>query len=304
LALSPVVFAVPEGLARTLPRAAVPMNPTIALDYPYVKIAGKSRATVRAADLFQGVQAGCSGRTGSPDTLSAVTRAFAETLALNPLNAKELLQTFSVYGVWVIMFVETGLLVGFFFPGDSLLFLAGIAASRAASEIVGVRLSLPLLLIGSPICAILGAQLGHYLGARYGRKLFERPNSRLFKKDYVDKAEHYFNKFGPAKAVILARFIPVVRTFLNPVAGMLEMPARRFFVWNVVGGALWTEGVLLAGYFLSTQIQSLIPPEKIDTYLLPAILVIVLLSASPIFVEIIRGWRSRRSQPEKTSSEN
>lgn len=227
-----------------------------------------------------------------------MTRAFAETLAVNPLNAKELLQTFSVYGVWVIMFVETGLLVGFFFPGDSLLFLAGIAASPAAAEIVGVRLSLPLLLIGSPICAILGAQLGHFLGARYGRKLFERPNSRLFKKQYVDKAEHYFEKFGPPKAVVLARFIPVVRTFLNPVAGMLEMSTRSFFIWNVVGGVLWTEGVLLAGFLLSKQIQDLIPPEKIDTYLLPAILVIVLLSATPIFVEIVRGWRSRRHQPE------
>src|SRR4051795_2378455 len=154
--------------------------------------------------------------------------------ALNPLDARDLLQTFSVYGVWAVMFVETGLLVGFFFPGDSLLFLAGIAASPAAAQIVGVRLSLPLLLIGSPICAILGAQLGHFLGARYGRKLFERPNSRLFRKEYVDKAEHYFEKFGSAKAVVLARFIPVVRTFLNPVAGMLEMSARSFFIWNVV----------------------------------------------------------------------
>jgi len=231
-----------------------------------------------------------------------VTRAFAETLALNPLNAKELLQTFSVYGVWVIMFVETGLLVGFFFPGDSLLFLAGIAASPAASTIVGVRLSLPLLLIGAPICAILGAQLGHLLGARYGRKLFDRPNSRLFKTEYVDKAEHYFNKFGAAKAVVLARFIPIVRTFLNPVAGMLEMPARSFFVWNVVGGVLWTEGVLLAGFLLAKMIQDLIPPEKIDTYLLPAILVIVLLSATPIFVEIVRGWRARRRRPENNEA--
>ena len=227
-----------------------------------------------------------------------MTRALAETLAVNPLNAKELLQTFSVYGVWVIMFVETGLLVGFFFPGDSLLFLAGIAASPAAAEIVGVRLSLPMLLIGAPICAILGAQLGHFLGARYGRKMFERPNSRLFKKEYVDKAEHYFNKFGAAKAVVLARFIPIVRTFLNPVAGMLEMSARSFFIWNVIGGVLWTEGVLLAGFLLSKKIQDLIPPEKIDTYLLPAILVIVLLSATPIFIEIFRGWRSRRRQPE------
>jgi len=214
--------------------------------------------------------------------------------ALNPLDARDLLQTFSVYGVWAVMFVETGLLVGFFFPGDSLLFLAGIAASPAANAIVGVKLSLPLLLIGSPVCAIAGAQLGHYLGARFGRKMFERPNSRLFKREYVDRAEHYFDKFGPAKAVVLARFIPVVRTFLNPVAGVLEMPTRQFFVWNVIGGLLWSDGVLLAGWGLSKQIQSVIPPDKIDTYLLPAILLIVLISAMPIFIEVGKGLRDRR----------
>src|SRR4029079_19494815 len=119
---------------------------------------------------------------------------------------------------------------------------------------------------GAPICAIAGAQLGHFLGARYGRRMFDKPNSRLFKPAYVEKAEHYFEKFGPAKAVILARFIPNVRTFLNPVAGVLEMPARSFFIWNVIGGVLWTDGVLLAGYLLSKQIQSVIPPDKIDTY--------------------------------------
>ena len=214
--------------------------------------------------------------------------------ALNPFDSRELLQTFSVYGVWAVMFVETGLLVGFFFPGDSLLFLAGIAASPAAMAIVGVKLSLPLLLIGSPICAIAGAQLGHYLGARFGRKMFERPNSRLFKREYVERAEHYFEKFGPAKAVVLARFIPVVRTFLNPVAGVLEMPARQFFLWNAIGGLLWSDGVLLAGWGLSKQIQDVIPPDKIDTYLLPAILLIVLISAIPIFIEVYKGLRDRR----------
>jgi membrane-associated protein len=225
----------------------------------------------------------------------AVTQAFGEILALNPLNAKELLQTFSVYGVWAIMFVETGLLVGFFFPGDSLLFLAGIAASPAAMDIVGVKLSLPLLLIGSPVCAILGAQLGHFLGARYGQAMFDKPNSRLFKREYVDKAEHYFERFGPAKAVVLARFIPIVRTFLNPVAGILEMKTGTFLVWNIVGGILWTDGVLMAGWALSSKIRDLIPPEKIDTYLLPAILIIVLLSATPIFIELLRGRRARRT---------
>ena len=222
------------------------------------------------------------------------TRAVGELLAFNPLDAKGLLNTFGVIGVWIIMFVETGLLVGFFFPGDSLLFLAGVGASSVAQELLGTKLSLTQLLIGAPICAIAGAQLGHYLGARYGRRMFERPNSKLFKKEYVEKAEYYFVKFGPAKAVVLARFIPIVRTFLNPVAGTIGMPAKQFFLWNVVGGILWTDGILLAGYALAKQISDLIPPEKIDTYLLPAVLLIVLISAMPIFIEIFRGWRERR----------
>ncbi|GAA1502577.1 DedA family protein [Dactylosporangium maewongense] len=225
------------------------------------------------------------------------TRAFSELLAFNPLDAKGLLNTFGVIGVWIIMFVETGLLVGFFFPGDSLLFLAGVGASSVAEELLGTRLSLTQLLIGAPLCAIAGAQLGHFLGAKYGRRMFDRPNSRLFKKEYVEKAEHYFVKFGPAKAVVLARFIPIVRTFLNPVAGTIGMPARQFFLWNVIGGILWTDGILLVGWGLAKQINDAIPDGQIDKYLLPAVLLIVLISALPIFIEIFRGWRERRRTP-------
>jgi membrane-associated protein len=228
------------------------------------------------------------------------TRALADSLALNPLDPKGLLKTFGLAGVWAILFAETGLLLGFFLPGDSLLFLAGVAASPVAIEVVGVKLSLTGLLIGAPICAIAGAQLGHFLGARYGRRMFDRPDSRLFKREYVDKAEHYFEKFGPAKAVVLARFIPIVRTFLNPVAGVLEMPARKFFVWNVIGAVLWTDGLLLGGYYLAEKILSLIPPEKIDTYILPAVVLIVLISALPIFIEI---WRDRRARRRSRASE-
>jgi membrane-associated protein len=215
-----------------------------------------------------------------------------------------MLKAFGLFGVWAIMFAETGLMVGFFLPGDSLLFLAGVAASPVANEIVGIRLPLVGLLIGAPICAIAGAQLGHFFGARYGRRLFERPDSRLFRREYVDKAEYYFDKFGPAKAVVLARFIPIVRTFLNPVAGVLEMPARRFFVWNLIGGILWTDGILLAGYALARQITKIIPAEKIDTYLLPVIVVIVLISAMPIFIEVVRTRRANRratSRPQPPS---
>lgn len=218
-----------------------------------------------------------------------------EQLALNPLDPKDLLQTFGVIGVWAILFAETGLLIGFFFPGDSLLFLAGVAASPVADSIFGdgTRLSLPALLIGAPLCAVLGAQLGHLLGARYGRRMFDRPDSRLFKREYVDKAEYYFGKFGPAKAVVLARFIPIVRTFLNPVAGMLGMPARKFLLWNIVGAVLWTDGVLLIGYLLARQIYDAIG-DSIDHYILPVVALVVVISLLPILIEILRERRAQK----------
>lgn len=224
------------------------------------------------------------------------TRAFAENLAFNPIDPKQLLSTFGLIGVWAILFAETGLMVGFFFPGDSLLFLAGVAASSVANLIFGDGTQLPIagLLIGAPICAVLGAQLGHLLGARYGPRLFARENSRLFKQEYVDKAEHYFIKFGPAKAVVLARFIPIVRTFLNPVAGVLGMPARKFLLWNVVGAVLWTDGIILGGYLLAKNIIDVIPPQKIDNYILPVVFIIVIISLLPIFIEILRDRRARR----------
>ena len=124
--------------------------------------------------------------------------------------------------------------------------------------------------------------------------MFDRPDSRLFKQEYVEKAEYYFEKFGPAKAVVLARFIPIVRTFLNPVAGMLGMPAKKFLLWNIVGAVLWTDGILFGGWALAKQIIEVIPPEKIDTYLLPFVVLIVLVSAIPIFIEIIRDRRAKR----------
>jgi membrane-associated protein len=224
------------------------------------------------------------------------------------LNPTELIRAVGMIGIWAIIFAETGLLVGFFFPGDSLLFLAGVAASPVADQINGLSgLHLPIgwLLIVTPVCAIAGAQLGHWLGHRYGPKLFARPDSRLFKQEYVDRAEEVFTKFGPAKAIVLARFIPIVRTFMNPVAGVLRVPAGKFFVWNAVGGLIWTDGILLAGYYLAKQILKVIPPDKLDLYILPAVAVIILISVIPILVEIFRTRRAARraaDQAETVSS--
>jgi len=213
------------------------------------------------------------------------------------LNATELIRTVGLFGIWAIIFAETGLLVGFFFPGDSLLFLAGVAASPVADHIPGLgntHLPIVALLIVTPACAIVGAQLGHWYGRRYGPRLFARPNSRLFKQEYVDKAETVLIRFGSAKAIVLARFIPIVRTFMNPVAGVLRVPTGRFLLWNVIGGIIWTDGILLAGYYLARQIIKIIPPDKIDLYILPAVVVIVIISVIPILVEILRTRRDRR----------
>jgi membrane-associated protein len=214
--------------------------------------------------------------------------------AVSVLDPKSLLRTFGVIGVGIVLFAETGLLIGLFLPGDSLLFLAGIAASAVADDIVGARLNLAWLMVVAPVCAIAGAQFGRYLGARFGPRLFARPESRLFKSEYVDRAEDYFNRYGPAKAVVLARFVPIVRTFLNPVAGILHMPGRRFLHWNVLGGLLWTEGVLLAGYFSARTLRDSVGAANIDKYLLPAVAVVVLISMLPLLVHYLRHRADRR----------
>ncbi|MGI5492876.1 DedA family protein [Microtetraspora malaysiensis] len=204
---------------------------------------------------------------------------------LDPQWWLTMLGAFATVGVIAIIFAETGLLVGFFLPGDSLLVAAGIFASGKVLE--GVEpLSLPTLLIGTPLAAILGAQLGHFLGARIGRKLFDKPDSRLFKKEHVEKAEFYFQKFGPAKAVVVARFMPIVRTFMNPVAGVLQMDARKFFLWNALGGVVWVEALLLLGYFLGSKV------EGIDKYILPGVFVIIVLSLVPIVREVLKNRKA------------
>jgi membrane-associated protein len=211
-------------------------------------------------------------------------------LAFNPLNAESYITAFGTYavlGVLAITFAETGLLIGFFFPGDSLLFIAGFLTLPNAAH----HLNFPALLIGAPICAVLGAQLGHYLGARFGRRLFDKPDSKLFKQEYVERAEYYFNDYGAAKAIILARFIPIVRTFMNPVAGVLEVTARKFFVYNLIGGVVWTEGVLVAGHLVGKTI----PASKVDTYIIPITLLIVVLSAIPVIKEVLSARKASKN---------
>jgi membrane-associated protein len=185
-----------------------------------------------------------------------------------------------------VLFAETGLLIGFFLPGDSLLFTAGLLCTAAPGH--PARLSLPLVIVAAVGGAILGAQTGFYIGRTGGRRLLERGRSRRLRAS-GDRAGELLARYGYGKAIVLARFIPVIRTVVNPVAGAVGVPARTFTIWQAAGGLLWSAGVTLAGYALGSAIPG------IDTYLLPAIAVIVLISFIPIGIELLRSRRGARS---------
>ena len=197
------------------------------------------------------------------------------------MHPESLIETFGTLGIFAIVFAESGLLVGFFLPGDSLLFTAGLLASRGFSNIV-------LLMVGSAVAAIVGDQVGYVIGRRAGPALFRRPDSRFFHQKNVQRARDYFEQHGP-KTIILARFVPVVRTFAPVVAGVAEMDYRRFVTFNVVGGLLWGAGVTLAGYLLGNTIHD------IDRWLLPIIGVIVAVSFVPVAREILKARRESRA---------
>ena len=210
--------------------------------------------------------------------------------AVNIFSPSSLIGTFGLLGVYAMIFVECALVVGFFLPGDSLLFVAGVAASSAASASVGAHLNLAGLLIGTPLVAIAGSQVGHLTGARLGRRLFDRPDSRFFKRKYAIHAEYYFNRYGVAKAMIISRFIVGVRTFVNPLAGILEIPAGRFLLWSTVGNVFWVELMLLGGYGLGGSIKG-----NVDVVLLPVSLAILVISLLPLGLEIRKERRAART---------
>lgn len=196
----------------------------------------------------------------------------------------ELIKTVGYFGVFGIIFAESGLLIGFFFPGDSLLFTAGFLASQGF-------LNIWFLAIGCFLSAVLGDSVGYAFGKRVGRRLFRREDSLLFHKDHLLKAENFYKEHG-GKAIVLARFMPIVRTFAPIVAGIGTMHYSRFIVFNVFGGLLWAGGISLAGYFLG----SLIP--DVDTYLLPIVLVIIVISILPSAIHILKDpvYRKKLSQ--------
>ncbi|MER7460330.1 VTT domain-containing protein [Micromonospora sp. NPDC126480] len=201
------------------------------------------------------------------------------TLALGPdwLDPEVLISTFGLLGILVIVFAESGLLIGFFLPGDSLLFTAGLLT--ADGRYITWPLWLVCLLI--TLSAIAGDQVGYAFGRKVGPALFRRPNSRLFNQENVLKAHDFFEKYG-ARSIVLARFVPIVRTFTPIVAGVSRMNYRTFVVYNVLGGILWGTGVTVLGYFLGQ-----IPFVKANIELI--LIAIVGISVVPIAVELLRA---------------
>ena len=191
----------------------------------------------------------------------------------------DLIEALGYLGLVAIVFAETGLLIGFFLPGDSLLFTAGFLASQGVFNIA-------LLCLLCFVAAVVGDATGYAFGNRVGRRLFSRPESRLFKPKHVQRAEEFFLKHG-GKAIILARFLPIVRTFVPVIAGVGTMPYRRFALYNITGGALWAIGLPVAGYFLGKTIPN------VDRYLIPIVLLIVALSIAPTAFHI---WKENRRE--------
>lgn len=193
---------------------------------------------------------------------------------LHPGSLSVIITSLGILGLIFIVFAESGLFFGFFLPGDSLLFTAGLLASQGV-------FSIPLLLFILPIAAILGDSAGYYTGRHFGNWLLKRPDNIIFKRSYITKAEKFYAMHG-GKAIVLARFMPAVRTFVPIVAGIAKMPYPNFVFFNIFGGILWTTSLLLLGYFLGQKIPN------VDHYLLPIIMLIVILSVLPGIIHLIR----------------
>ncbi|SDF95692.1 DedA family protein [Klenkia brasiliensis] len=197
------------------------------------------------------------------------------------LDPTHLINTFGLIGIMVILFAECGLLIGFFLPGDSLLFTAGLLVASGV-------LTVPLwvLLVALPLAAIAGNLVGYWIGRRVGPAVFNKPDSRLFKVEHVHRAQAFFDRNGN-RTILLARFVPIVRTFATVMAGVSRMDVRRYVVWSVLGGVLWAAGVTLLGYFLG---QVSVVRDHVELFILG----VVALSLVPVVIEVVRGRRSGR----------
>jgi membrane-associated protein len=214
------------------------------------------------------------------------------------IDLVEIIRTVGYTGILAIIFSECGLFFGFFLPGDSLLLTAGLLAVRG-------ELDLTFLLITLPIAAIVGDNVGYWFGRKAGPPIFNREGSLLFRRKNLLAAKAFFDKHG-VKTIIIARFIPFIRTFVPIVSGAVEMPYRKYFFFDCAGGLLWTLGMTLAGYYLGQSF----PPEVLDKYFLLIVLAVIFLSAIPAMIHMWNEYRHEvfarvlkilGREPEKTA---
>ena len=210
------------------------------------------------------------------------------------LNPKIIIETllvkggiFVYLGLIFIVFAETGLAVGFFLPGDSLLVVAGLFAATG-------KLNLAALLLTLFVAAVVGDAVGYYTGARLGPRIFKREKSLLFRPSHLLKAQAFYEKYG-GKTIIIARFVPIVRTFAPIVAGAAKMPYRNFVVYNVAGGFLWVFSMILAGYFLGNLLKSRFGID-LDEHIEWVVIIVVALSLMPPFIEYLKSRREKAAR--------
>ncbi len=208
----------------------------------------------------------------------------AQTLA-SPISPEHLLGTYGLAGLLLIIFAECGLLIGFFLPGDTLLFSAGLVLAINDPKVT--LPSLPVLLITLPIAAVVGNFVGYWIGRKAGPSVFDRPKSRLFKPEYVIRSQRFFDRYGAA-TIMVARFVPIVRTVATVMAGVGKMRFSLYAIYSIIGGILWTCGVTLLGYWLGhiAFVRNTIAP-KIDIILVA----VVLISLLPTIIHLLRGRR-------------
>ncbi len=211
------------------------------------------------------------------------------------LNAEGLvgsMGSWALLGIALIIFAECGLLIGFFLPGDTLLFISGLLVAKGTFH-VNIWVAIAIL----AVAAFVGNMVGYAIGYKGGPLVFERPNAKFFKSEYVEKSAAFFDRYGRV-AVILARFVPVVRTVATVMAGASKMNTRIYTVYSAIGGFIWVAGVTVAGYFLG-QIQFI--ADHVDVILVVAVAVVVLVSAVPALLHI-RGRRAGSKLSDDTSA--
>jgi membrane-associated protein len=207
--------------------------------------------------------------------------AVHQQYAVNLLSASSLIDTFGTLGIALILFAETGLLIGLFLPGDTLLFTAGVLAATAADS--AVHLNLGLVLVAVALGSVIGSQVGYELGRKAGPRFITDARPRL--TEARNKTAHFIERYGMRKAIALSRFVPIVRTVMSPLLGSLEVSRREFTIVQVVSGLVWSIGVTLAGWGVGSHI------DNIDRYLLPGVAVIFAISMVPIGLELRKARR-------------